>query len=182
MRPINNYWLTSPTHHYSDTFRLRIKPGLSIYCAGNPCGGDHRVTWGWGECKQKAAASSLQTATSLCCSSCGEQWHSSLWSRTKMLCSLVIPYLWHRIWDGDGFCWHAAPPKVAEEGDRRAEWLFWVSGVKSQTHFPLIISCFLRFLIYSWWKSISCGCALHFWSYLLFDVAYLIFPVITGQM
>lgn len=36
----------SPTRHYSDTFRDRIKPGLSVQYSGNPCTGNHRADGG----------------------------------------------------------------------------------------------------------------------------------------
>lgn len=52
----------SPTHHYLDTSRARITPGLSILYGGNPCRGNHRAAQGGGERRPCASTS------------CGEQW------------------------------------------------------------------------------------------------------------
>lgn len=75
----------SPTHHYLDTFRDRIKPGLSILYGGNPCRGNHRVAQGGGERRPCAA---LPVASS--------EVFSVKWNE-KTQCSLVIPYLWPQI-------------------------------------------------------------------------------------
>lgn len=119
-----------------------IKPGVSIQYGGNPCGGHHRAARGRGERKQKPAAGSLKTATSLCSPSRSDSLFCEVERRRRAalsphICGLryetemdFVSALMHRRWQ--------------KEGDRRAEQLFL--GVWCQISWTFSFSYLMVFI------------------------------------
>lgn len=120
---VNTYRLL-PTH----SFRLRIKSSLSIQHSGNPCRGNYRAAWG--QCKQKGAS--------------GWWWWCSdvpvqpfLWRASREKWNEDTEQPFHSIFEAPEYDTKMDFVSVAIH--RRAEQLFWVSGVRRL--FPPIIHC-----------------------------------------